>query len=80
METPIENPTSPYFYNDPMTTRRNKVLRGEEIEKATKELSEAMLAFLDLDEKEENIKIKKVKAHYRLNQARDAIHNLKADR
>ncbi len=73
------HPDVGYTYDNPMTTRRTKVMRGEAIEKATKELSDAMLAFLDLDEKEVDIKVKKAKAQYRLSQARDAVRNLRAD-
>lgn len=70
-----DHPTTPYFTDDPMTSR--KVARRKEIEKASDELRDAMIAFEDLDEKDTDIKLQKAKAQLRLSQAKDVIRNLR---
>lgn len=48
----------------------------QEIIKTTQELQNAMLEFVEIAKSEENIKVRKIKAHKRLSLARDAIRNL----
>lgn len=49
----------------------------EEIERKTEELKNAYLEFLELDEQDTKIKIKKAKAQKRLSLARDEISSLR---
>lgn len=49
----------------------------KEIEDVYEELKQASVAMLDIDEEVEKVQIKRMKAHKRLNLARDAVYGLK---
>jgi len=48
-----------------------------EVQKACEELSNALIETIELDEKQQDIKLKQAKARKRLQLARDVVHNLK---
>ena len=50
---------------------------SKDIETACEELKQALLATIAIDEKEEQVKLLKIKAHDRLLRAREEIRNLK---
>jgi len=54
---------------------RNELLKHE-IEKATEELKEALIANIELSEQEDNIKLAKIASHKRLQMAKDVILNI----
>lgn len=51
----------------------------QDIINATTELQEALIELTSLDKQDEDIKVKRIKAHKRLSLARDAVRNLIID-
>lgn len=49
----------------------------KEIEDVYEELKQASLSMLDIDEEVEKVHVKRMKAHKRLNLARDAVYGLR---
>lgn len=49
----------------------------KEIEEVCGELRDALIASIEIDEKEQNIKLQQTKNHHRLLLAKDCVRNLK---
>lgn len=73
----LDRPDTDIFHDDPWTRVPTPKEKREELDKVTEELKNATLEFMDLDDKDTQIKVKKAKAQMRLSLARDAFRNIR---